>query len=152
MTSCVLISYTYGESQNGKTLWHVLIVIFVVLYVFGFQLGMGPIPLLLSSELCPMSHRTQILGLDIMVNTGASSIVSLCFPVVRKAINEAAFFIFVAAVGLGGIFVAWKVPDTKGKRPDLIQEILQGPSDQLLRQEKASIQEGSSNLQQPTKI
>lgn len=157
LITCVLISWTFSKAQDESPgPWGLLTVILVVLYVIGFELGMGPIPFVICSELCPLSHRDQILGIAAGVNMGASIIVSSCFLTVTKVIHNAVWFIFAGILLVGGIFVALQVPEPKGKRPDEMQAILQGSNIPSLSRDQASIQEAksgtTSRLQSPTKI
>jgi len=53
--------------------------IFLILYIVGFQLGVGPIPWLIVAEITPTSHRGRIMSITAAVNGLAAVAVSLSY-------------------------------------------------------------------------
>jgi len=126
LISCFLISWTKGEAEHTKNPWGMLTVIIAVTYVVGFELGMGPIPWLIVAEICPTSHRGQIMGFAAGVNWFANLIISFGYNPIATLIKNSVWYIFAGVLVLGGAFVATTVPETKGRQPDEIEAILGG--------------------------
>jgi len=130
--ACILISWTWEQAQHtsgedhSQSIWGLLTVTIALIYVVGFELGMGPIPWLIVAEICPTSHRGQIMGLAAGVNWMANLGISFGYNPVSEQIDNGVWYIFASVLLLGGVFVATTVPETKGKRTDEIQEILKG--------------------------
>jgi len=128
LISCILISWTRTEAEDIKNPWSMLTVIIALIYVIGFELGMGPIPWLIVAEICPTSHRGQIMGLAAGVNWFANLIISFGYNPIVDVINNSVWYIFAAVLLLGVVFVSTTVPETKGKRPDEVEALLRGRS------------------------
>jgi len=124
--SCILISWTRTEAEESQKPWSMLTVIIALMYVIGFELGMGPIPWLIVAEISPTSHRGQIMGLAAGINWFANLTISFGYNPVVGAINNSVWYIFAAVLLIGAVFVSTTVPETKGKRPDEVEALLRG--------------------------
>lgn len=124
--SCIAISYTRTEAVNTTNPWGMLTVIIALIYVVGFELGVGPIPWLIVAEICPTSHRGQIMGMAAGMNWLANLVISFGYNPVAEKINNWVWYIFAGVLIVGCIFVVTTVPETKGKRPHEVEAILQG--------------------------
>merc|ERR1711902_9024 len=56
----------------------------LILYVFSFELGVGPIPWLMMAEIAPSSHRAMIVSAASFVNWGSN----LCIAQFANVIVE----------------------------------------------------------------
>lgn len=93
----------------------------LILYTFGFAVGLGPITWLLVSEILPAEIRHIMNPLGIAYSWFCVFLVTKSFPILRHEINIYGIFWMFSGIALVGmIFVALFVPETKGKS---IQEI-----------------------------
>lgn len=120
---CILLSITgmgvssillaFGIMQTVKA----LSAIAVILFVASFGLGLGPIPFILASELVSSEAVGATQSWALAANWVATFIVAQFFPLINEMMGKGqVYFIFAAFAALFGTFVAWYVPETKGKR------------------------------------
>ena len=96
----------------------VLAAIATLLFVASFAVGLGPVPFILSNELVGPEAVGATQSWALAANWIATFLVSQFFPIVNEALGGKGrvYYIFAAfAAALGG-FIAWWVPETKGKR------------------------------------
>jgi len=106
---CVEMGYNY------------LSVIFLILYVISFELGVGPIPWLMMAEISPSSHRAVIVSVATFCNWGSN----LCIAQFATVIVERfQYYPFAVVCFVGVVAVKKFVPETKGKTEMQIQEEL----------------------------
>lgn len=88
----------------------------VLCFVGAFGLGLGPVPFILSSELVGPEAVGATQGWALAANWIATFAVAQFFPVVNEALGEGrVYFVFAALAAAFAAFVAWWVPETKGK-------------------------------------
>ncbi|MEO5724774.1 MAG: sugar porter family MFS transporter, partial [Ilumatobacteraceae bacterium] len=103
----------------------VITLVFMLLYIVSFAIGMGPVFWVLLGEIFPTSERAVGSSSGATVNWTANFVVSLVFLPLLQAVGEAATFWIFAAVCLVGIgFVAKWVPETRGRHAEEIGEDL----------------------------
>ena len=90
------------------------IVILVYIYIIFFQGTLGPVTWLINSEIFPQRYRGIGTGITIFVLWLGNFIVGLLSPVLLEWNMAYTFYIFAACCVLGIIFVAVRVPETKG--------------------------------------
>jgi len=95
---------------------------FLVLFVIGFQTGIGPIPWLMMAEISPMQYRGPIVSLATMMNW-------LCVVVVGQFSGmfmdgHIKLFGFAFCTLLGILFTLKYIPETNGKTASEIQKAL----------------------------
>ncbi|XP_063434964.1 solute carrier family 2, facilitated glucose transporter member 8-like [Mytilus trossulus] len=101
----------------------------LIIYIIGFSLGWGPIPLLAMSELFPARARGAASGIAIFVNWLCAFIVTKQFSLVQDWFGEAVTFWIFGAFCLGGVmFVIKYLPETKGKSLEDIELYFLGRS------------------------
>lgn len=87
-----------------------------LLFVASFALGLGPVPFMLASELVDAEAVGSTQSWALASNWAATFVVALLFPVLWTALEGRVFFVFSAmAIGFGA-FVAWFVPESRGKK------------------------------------
>ena len=99
----------------------VLSALSVLVYVGSFAVGLGPVPFMMASELVGQEAVGATQSWCLASNYVATYLVSQFFPIINTRLNERfgghgwAFFIF-AFLAVGSFaFVAFKVPETRGK-------------------------------------
>lgn len=126
LSHAVLAYYFYAQSHD---LWapSAVALVALVVFIFGFSLGMGPIPWLLMPEIMPTEVRGKASSFGTAINWGTSFLVTLCFQPLQNMIKiEGVFLLFCGVMFVCLVFVAMKVPETKGKSVEEVLEILDG--------------------------
>lgn len=88
----------------------------LMVYVSGYQVGFGPIAWLMVSEVFPLNVRGSAISVAAMVNFTFNILVTLCQEVLTAALQPQGVFLlyfFLALLSL--VFVYGIVPETKGK-------------------------------------
>ena len=122
----ILISIAQIFHENSvpnsieSKIWGYIVVISMFITVVTFEIGIGPIPWLLSAEISPSSHRGIITGLNTFVNQAGSWFISFLGPIIAE--SNARYVPFVAVLLFGIIFTKLYVPETKGKSEIQIQK------------------------------
>lgn len=99
----------------------------LVLFIISFSLGFGPIPWMMMAELFPVEYRGSASGIAVIFNWSLVFIVTLCFPIMMKAIGiYSCFWFFSAFMIVCVFFVIFLIPETKGKSISQIQTMLGG--------------------------
>lgn len=94
-----------------------LVVAATLIFVGFFAVGLGPVPFILANELVGPEAVGATQSWALAANWLATFLVSQFFPILNKALGGRGrvYFIFAGfAAGLGA-FIAWWVPETKGK-------------------------------------
>jgi len=89
-----------------------------LLFVASFAVGLGPVPFILANELVGPEAVGATQSWALAANWIATFLVSQFFPMVNKALGEQGrvYYLFAGFAALLGGFIAWWVPETRGKR------------------------------------
>lgn len=110
-TSSILLAVGIREAIPA------LSAIAVLLFVASFGLGLGPIPFILSSELVGPEAVGATQGWALAANWIATFVVAQFFPIVNAKLGKGVvYFVFAGLAAVFFTFVAWFVPETKGKK------------------------------------
>jgi MFS family permease len=94
----------------------------VLLFVSFFATGLGPVPFLISSELVGQEAVGATQSWCLAANYAATFLVAQFFPLLNNWMNDSfggkgwVYFVFAGFAALSWIFIAWRVPETKGKK------------------------------------
>ncbi|KAI0095394.1 general substrate transporter [Daldinia grandis] len=126
--TCLLLS-TFGQGASALVLalsilfeTKILSAVTVLFFVAFFAVGLGPVPFILASELVGQEAVGATQSCCLGANYIATFLVAQFFPIINVALNERfggagwVYFIFTALAVLCGLFVLWRVPETKGKK------------------------------------
>ena len=126
--TCLLISII-GQGSSAFALAlsivfkvKILSAISVLFFVGFFAVGLGPVPYIMASELVGQEAVGATQSWSLSSNYVATFFVAQFFPIINKALNDRfggqgwVYFIFAALAVGSAVFVAWKVPETKGKK------------------------------------
>jgi SP family arabinose:H+ symporter-like MFS transporter len=103
----------------------ILILIGILGFVAYFAFSLGPVMWVLLSEIFPNRIRAVAISLVGFINSGMSFLVQLVFPwELTNLGNSTTFYIYGLFVFCGLLFVIFKVPETKGKSLERIEEEL----------------------------
>jgi len=107
--------------------WPPVVVVALVLYVSGYQVGFGPITWVIIGECFPLHSRTRALGVAAISNFGINLLVTLTNGPLTDAVGASAVFGFYAAMCVASlVFIYYFVPETKGKTLEEIETMLKG--------------------------
>ena len=96
----------------------------LVLYIAAFAVGLGPIPWLLMAEILPARARGVASSVATLTNWTCSFVVTECFSTVLAALSpQGTFLLFALVCVAGALYVAAKVPETKGVSLDQIEAL-----------------------------
>ena len=126
--TCLLLSIV-GQGSSSLALAlsirfevKILSAISVLFFVAFFAVGLGPVPFILASELVGQEAVGATQSWCLAANYVATFLVAQFFPLINIALNRRfggagwVYFIFAAFALLWAVFVAWNVPETKGKK------------------------------------
>ena len=112
------------EHGSGSEIGNITVAA-VWIYIACFAFSFGPIPWLMMTEIFPLNVRGRAVSIATMTSWGCNLIVSFTFLSLLKAIGPSYTFWLYAAVGIIGFIFVWtKVPETKGKSLEEIEEDL----------------------------
>ncbi|XP_019051468.1 PREDICTED: sugar transporter ERD6-like 5 [Nelumbo nucifera] len=120
---CFLVgtSFFLQDNQWWKEGTSIMALIGVLVYTGSFSLGMGGIPWVIMSEIFPINMKSSAGSLVTLVSWLGSWIVSYAFNFLMKWSSSGTFFMFSSICGLTVVFVAYLVPETKGRTLEEIQ-------------------------------
>lgn len=102
-----------------------LILIGILGFIACFAFSLGPVMWVLLSELFPLKYRGLAIGIIAFVNSFISSIVQLIFPWELSNLGSSITFLIYGVFAICGlIFIITKVPETKGKSLEELENIL----------------------------
>jgi len=92
-------------------------------YIASFAYSLGPIGWLLNSEIYPLHIRGKAMGVATCANWVANFIVTATFLNLIHFLGKSGTFWLFGVIGLLGLFFIWKkIPETKGKSLEEIEE------------------------------
>lgn len=117
------VSINSNTTSTGcKDNLHPLAIASMMCYIIGFSIGWGALPWVLSSEIIPMRVRGVGMGIATFTNFSFAAIITGTFESYQKAVHPwGTFWSFGLICFLAIIFVAWFIPETKGKSLEEIE-------------------------------
>lgn len=102
-------------------------VICLAIYIVGFSLGWGPVPMLVMAEVFPAKARGVAGGMASFASWSSAFLITYGFSYMQSMLGpHGAFWLFAALCLVGVIFVWIKVPETKGKSLEDIELYFMG--------------------------
>ena len=126
----ILGTKVYGKNdgailESAISINSTLILIGILGFVACFAFSLGPVMWVLLSELFPLKYRGLAIGTIAFVNSFISSIVQLIFPWELSNLGSSITFLIYGVFAFCGlIFITTKVPETKGKSLEELENIL----------------------------
>ncbi|KAK7262842.1 hypothetical protein RJT34_30423 [Clitoria ternatea] len=107
---------TMVDHSREKLLWALsLSILATYVYVAFFNIGLGPVTWVYSSEIFPLKLRAQGASIGVAVNRTMNAAVSMSFISIYKAITiGGSFFMFAGISVLAWVFFYFFLPETKG--------------------------------------
>jgi sugar porter (SP) family MFS transporter len=107
----------------------ILMLILMVLYLVGYELGWGAVVWVMMAEVFPLKARSAGMGIASVVLWAATGIVSAVFPIMSdpKALGiGGSMFVFAGINVVLFALTKWLVPETKGRSLEEIELDLRG--------------------------
>ena len=94
----------------------VLSAVATLAFVASFAVGLGPVPFILANELVGPEAVGATQSWALAANWIATFLVSQFFPILNQALGKGrVYYVFAAIAVVSAAFIAWWVPETKGK-------------------------------------
>lgn len=102
-----------------------LLVLSVVCFLAFFAFSIGPLKFVVASEIFPSNIRAKAMGVSVLAMWVSDFLMGQITPFFLDDVGVSGTFLFLGLVCLlGFVFVIRKLPETKGKSPDEIHELL----------------------------
>ncbi|ETV84749.1 hypothetical protein, variant 4 [Aphanomyces astaci] len=116
--SCLSYTYQTCPSQStavASSMWHVVIVVALFVYLACFASGMGCMPWTINAEIYPLHVRSVAIGAATTANWVSNLLVSYTFLTIVAVLGpHGAFWLYAAIAAMGGMLVFAHLPETKG--------------------------------------
>lgn len=105
-------------------------VLLLVLAAIGcYAMSLAPVTWVVISEIFPNRIRGAAMSLAVSSLWIACFLLTYTFPILNKSLGAAGtFWLYGAICVLGGAFIAFRLPETKGKTLEEIEEVMNGKS------------------------
>mmetsp|Transcript_36100 Transcript_36100/g.71861 ORF Transcript_36100/g.71861 Transcript_36100/m.71861 type:complete len:603 (-) Transcript_36100:15-1823(-) len=90
----------------------------VMLFVTFFEIGLGPIPWLITTEYFNSKYVATAMSISCIVNWGCNFLVGLVFPYMHTALKAYTFVPFAVMLGVTFLFTLFYVTESYGKTAD----------------------------------
>lgn len=121
------VALTLMVQHPDSALLGYLSVVGVLSFVTWFELGLGPIPWLITAEIFPPSTSAVCMTVTCTANWLFNFLVGLTFPSLQTALGNLVFVPFATTCLLCAAFTFVYLPETRGKSLDQIQLDINGP-------------------------
>ncbi|EJW03360.1 hypothetical protein EDEG_02300 [Edhazardia aedis USNM 41457] len=85
------------------------------IYMFGFNVGLSPIPWVITAELFPPEYVVAGIQISTCVNWLSNAAVTIFFPVLQKILKSYAFSFFIVFMAFSAVFFTFFLKETKGR-------------------------------------
>lgn len=118
--SLTMVAIAYFLNKLGGY----VILFFFLTYMASFAASIGPVTWVMVSEIFPNKIRSKAMSIAIVALWAANFLVTLTFPVILNRLGGGvAFLIFDVMCVLLLLFVIFKLPETKGKSLEELENI-----------------------------
>ncbi|XP_042900610.1 solute carrier family 2, facilitated glucose transporter member 1-like [Parasteatoda tepidariorum] len=118
---CIILTISMSLKNFGHFASYIS-VITIFCFVIMFAIGPGSIPWFIVSELFTQNARSLATSIAVGTNWGCNFIVSIGFMPLFELLKNFSFLIFLVFLVLSSLFIYLKVPETKNKTIEEIQE------------------------------
>ena len=87
-------------------------IVALMLFIIFMELGVGPLPFHLPTELIAPSARPFVMSAVCMTNWVCNFVVGMSFPSIQSAMGVYSFLIFAVATALQAVYLYFCLPET----------------------------------------
>ncbi|OCL05260.1 quinate permease [Glonium stellatum] len=116
-------------------------VVFVWIYIINFAYSWGPGSWILIAEIFPISIRAKGTSIGASANWMNNFIIAFMVPPMLSGINWGTYIFFSVWCALGGLFILFFVPETKGKTLEEMDMVFGSHTSAEEMEEFAKVQE-----------
>lgn len=120
----VLTAIVEVNAKKNSAVLAWVAVMLIVLFIVAFAIGLGPIPFVYACEVFRPEARDAALSVSLCVNYILNILLCLFFPAINAALTGYVFLIFGLVVLLSVVVLYLKLPETKNKSIDAIEQEL----------------------------
>jgi MFS transporter, SP family, arabinose:H+ symporter len=119
----LVLGFRFGSADAGtsKTL-----LVPILSFIAFYAMSLGPITWVLVSEIFPTKTRGVGMAICMIIMYIADFAVTFAFPSMMERLGSGGFHVFALICGIGIVFVAALVPETKGKSLEEIESMWDG--------------------------
>ncbi|XP_013618854.1 PREDICTED: sugar transporter ERD6-like 15 isoform X4 [Brassica oleracea var. oleracea] len=121
------ISFFLQENRWWEGGTSILALISVLVYFASYGLAMSSIPWIVASEIYPVDVKGAAGTVCNLAGSISSCLVAYSFNFLLQWSSTGTFLMFATVTGLGFVFIAKLVPETKGKSLEEIQSLFTDP-------------------------
>jgi len=127
---------TVVQSGGGSGFTTFVCVLALCIFMGGYAIGIGPVNMVLMSEIFPYHLRATAMSFGLFINRLASGIVASSFLSITEALTTTGAFLMFGIIATGSfVFVYKMVPETKGKSLEemeaFFQDLVDGTPDHV---------------------
>merc|ERR1719198_1081275 len=105
-----------GLDTDMPHFWRITLVLSLMLYVSGYQVGFGPVSWIMISEVFPQHVRSSAISVTVIFNFGTNIIVTASQPTLLNVLGASGLFLLYTVLSVLSFFFVWCiVPETRGK-------------------------------------
>ncbi|CAF3719621.1 unnamed protein product [Adineta steineri] len=117
----IFIVLNAKNPEEKKEALAIVSIVFILIFIVLFAIGLGPIPYVYSNEVFPVEARAAGLSLAMFINWFCKFLIATFFLPLQSAIEGYVFLLFCLFVALAFTLLFFKMPETKNKRLQEIQ-------------------------------
>ncbi len=130
LLSLILLDIYFSSSMLQNQAGY-LALLALLIYIASFAIGLGPVFWLMISEIYPVEIRSKATSVSTLGNWAANFLVAATFLSLGNIITrQGTFFLYAAIAVLAFVFDLAKVPETKDRKLEQIQDDLSISDDQ----------------------
>ncbi|CAK6443258.1 unnamed protein product [Pipistrellus nathusii] len=149
--ACCSVLMTISMLLKDSSSWMSFVCIGAILvFVAFFEIGPGPIPWFIVTELFSQGPRPSAMVVAGCSNWTSNFLVGLLFPSAAFYLGPYVFIIFTSFLVIFLVFTFFKVPETRGRTFEDITRGFEGQAHMAGRAEKASVEMNSMQPDQDT--
>ncbi|TQJ31622.1 sugar porter family MFS transporter [Microbacterium sp. SLBN-146] len=114
MAVCFLFAEGAGQDVSLPAPWGPIALVAANLFVIGFGASWGPLVWVLLGEIFPSRIRAKALGVAAGAQWIANFLITVSFPAMSAWSLPLTYGMYAAFAALSFVYVAWKIPETKG--------------------------------------
>lgn len=118
---------SFPQGSNLKGALAITAVLGLLIYTGSFAIGLGPVFWLLIAEIYPLTIRGAAMSVATIANWAANFVVTISFLTLLNSIGgSGVFFLFGSLTLVALAYFAKKVPETKGRSLQQLEQDLTG--------------------------